>query len=137
VIPDAVKAMIELKGMALHLVGDTGGVLDPTPQLLVANGLEQDAEVKGRFGSPAFLYHLGDVIYCDGQAAEYYPQFYRPYEHYPNPILAIPGNHDGDRFDNGQLVNPEPSLATFVRNFCQPQSGIHSPDARAMRYALR
>jgi hypothetical protein len=137
VLPDAVKTMNELGGMIFHITGDTGGVLDPAPQLLVANGLQQDAEVKGTFGSPAFLYHMGDVIYFDGQAAEYYPQFYRPYEHYPNPILAIPGNHDGDRFDIGQLGNPEPSLATFVRNFCQSEPGIHSPDARdAVRTAM-
>jgi hypothetical protein len=135
VIPDSVKTMTD--GMILHMVGDTGGVLDPTPQLLVANGLEQDAAVKSKFGAPAFLYHLGDVIYLHGQATEYYPQFYRPYEHYPNPILAVPGNHDGDRFDNGQLINPEPSLATFVRNFCQPKPGFHSPDARdAVRTAM-
>ena len=68
----------------------------------------------GEFGTPAFLYHLGDVIYFDGLASEYYPQFYRPYEHYPNPILAIPGNHDGDRYDNGQLGQS----GTIARNFC-------------------
>ncbi len=49
--------------MTLHMVGDTGGVLDPTSQQLVASGLEQDASVTGEFGTPAFLYHLGDVSF--------------------------------------------------------------------------
>jgi acid phosphatase type 7 len=128
VVPDAVAAM--KTGMAFHMIGDTGGIQNPAPQQLVANGLEHDAAAAGPFGTPAFFYHLGDVVYFDGEAREYFPQFYQPYEHYPNPILAIPGNHDGDRYDNGKLVNPEPSLAAFVRNFCQARPGFHSPDAR-------
>ena len=46
IVPDAVRTMTN--GMTLHMVGDTGGVLDPTPQQLVASGLEQDASVDGR-----------------------------------------------------------------------------------------
>ncbi|WP_284947137.1 metallophosphoesterase family protein [Acidisoma cladoniae] len=137
IIPDAVKAMEKAGGMALHMVGDTGGVQNPTPQQLVANGLEQDAGVAGAFGVPGFFYHLGDVIYFDGQASEYFAQFYQPYEHYPNPILGIPGNHDGDIYDDGKLVNPEPSLAPFVRNFCAATPGVHTPEAReATRTAM-
>jgi hypothetical protein len=130
IIPDAVAAMKKAGGMALHMIGDTGGVKDPKPQELVANGLETDAGQAGPYGNPAFFYHLGDVIYFDGEASEYFPQFYQPYEHYPNPIIAIPGNHDGDRYDDGKLVNQEPSLAPFVRNFCAPKPGEHTPDAR-------
>jgi acid phosphatase type 7 len=137
VIPDAVAAMTKAGGMAMHMVGDTGGVQDPTPQQLVANGLEQDAGVAGSFGTPAFFYHLGDVIYFDGQADQYFPQFYQPYEHYPNPIIAIPGNHDGDVYDDGKRTNPEPSLASFVRNFCASEPGVHTPEAReATRTAM-
>ncbi len=137
IIPDAVKAMTKAGGMALHMVGDTGGVQDPTPQQLVANGLEQDAAVGGAYGPPGFFYHLGDVIYFDGEAKEYFPQFYQPYEHYPNPILAIPGNHDGDRYDRGKLVNDEPSLAPFVRNFCAASPGVRTAEAReATRTAM-
>ena len=105
---------------------------------LVAAALEQYAGRAGTLGKPAFFYHLGDVIYFDGQAADYYPQFYSPYEHYPNPIFAIPGNHDGDVFDDGKRVNPEPSLAPFMRNFCAthpvvtPEAakpGVHTSEA--------
>ncbi len=129
IIPDAVKAMEKAGGMALHMVGDTGGILDPDPQTLVAAGLEQDASVAGPFGTPAFFYHLGDVIYFDGQAAQYVPQFYDPYAHYPLPIMGIPGNHDGDVYDDGTRTNPLPSLATFVRNFCATAAGRKSPDS--------
>ncbi len=137
IVPDAVAAMTKAGGMALHMVGDTGGVQDPTPQQLVANGLEQDAGAAGDYGMPAFFYHLGDVIYFDGEASEYFPQFYQPYEHYPKPILAIPGNHDGDRYDRGKLVNAEPSLAPFVRNFCAATAGVRTDEAReATRTAM-
>ena len=129
VVPDAVAHMHKAGGMVLHMVGDTGGVRDPNPQTLVAAGLERDAARASPLGTPALFYNLGDVIYFDGEAAQYYPQFYEPYEHYPNPIMAIPGNHDGDVFDDGKRVNPEASLATFVRNFCAPRAGEHSPDA--------
>ena len=99
--------------------------------------MEQDAGIAGAYGAPAFFFHLGDVIYFDGEASEYFPQFYQPYEHYPNPILAIPGNHDGDRYDRGKLVNAEPSLAPFVRNFCAAKPGVHTEEAReATRTAM-
>ena len=137
IVPDAVAAARKAGGMALHMVGDSGGVKDPNPQLLVARGLEHDAGLAGAYGVPAFFYHLGDVIYFDGQAQEYVPQFYDPYAHYPHPILAIPGNHDGDVFDDGARTNPLPSLATFVRNFCAGKPGGHSPDAgEATRTAM-
>jgi acid phosphatase type 7 len=51
---------------------------------------------------PAFFYHLGDVVYYNGELGEYYEQFYEPYDHYAAPIFAIPGNHDGDPIDEEQ-----------------------------------
>jgi hypothetical protein len=44
---------------------------------------------------PAFLFHLGDVVYNFGEGQHYYDQFYEPYRRYDRPIFAIPGNHDG------------------------------------------
>ncbi|WP_428375550.1 metallophosphoesterase family protein [Lichenicoccus sp.] len=137
IVPKAVAAARKAGGMAFHVVGDTGGVLDPNPQTLVAAGMEHDAGVSGQYGVPAFFYHLGDVVYFDGQAEQYVPQFYDPYAHYPLPIIGIPGNHDGDVFDDGTRTNPLPSLATFVRNFCAATPGTHSPDAgEASRTAM-
>ena len=137
IAPDAVRAAEKAGGLTFHMVGDTGGVKDPNPQLLVAQGLERDAAASGPYGRPAFFLHLGDVIYFDGQAQEYVPQFYDPYAHYPLPILAIPGNHDGDVFDDGARTNPLPSLATFTRNFCAAAPGVRSVDAgEATRTAM-
>jgi 3',5'-cyclic AMP phosphodiesterase CpdA len=64
------------------------------------------------------------LVANNGQAADYYAQFYQPYEHYVAPIVAIPGNHDGWE------IAPETSLEAFKRNFCAPVSGWHSPDAQ-------
>lgn len=41
-----------------------------------------------------FMVVCSDVIYPAGDAEDYEGKFYRPYEHYPHPIYAVPGNHD-------------------------------------------
>ena len=66
--------------------------------------------------SPAFLYHLGDLVYNFGDAKYYYDQFYEPLRNYPRPIFAIPGNHDSFIVPGTDQSN-EP-LAVFSRNFC-------------------
>jgi hypothetical protein len=68
IIPDQVMAMQSAGGLCMHLIADTGGVLNPTPQELVAAGMITDAAIAGPYGKPAFAYHCGDVIYFDGQA---------------------------------------------------------------------
>jgi acid phosphatase type 7 len=112
-------------GLTTHIVGDTGGVSNPVPQQLVADALERDFDSTGA-DTPCFFYILGDVIYYYGEAANYYPQFYEPYSHYPAPIFTIPGNHDGD------LTTPPPqnvsSLEAFVNNFCSTTPHV-TPDA--------
>jgi hypothetical protein len=114
VLPPATIQAIQSSGrMVFHMVGDTGGVKSPQDQEIVATHMEQDLAVTDPTTRPAFFYILGDVVYYYGQASEYYPQFYEPYTHYDAPILAIPGNHDGDLI--GSSVS---SLAAFVENFC-------------------
>ncbi|MFI5783991.1 metallophosphoesterase family protein [Nocardia sp. NPDC051570] len=97
--------------LTFHCVGDTGGIKDPHPQLAVAAALTADLANGPR---PAFLYHLGDVVYFNGDESEYGPQFYEPYVSYNVPIFAIPGNHDGDNSDDPSIA----SLSAFVQNFC-------------------
>jgi hypothetical protein len=118
---NAVDLMLTTGRLVFHAVGDTGGIDNAYPQQIVAYWMEQDAVQQ----FPAFFYHLGDVVYYDGEHGSYYPQFYDPYLHYPGPIFAIPGNHD---FDVGLPPN-HVSLEPFMANFCDtaPQ---HSPDAR-------
>lgn len=55
----------------------------------------------------AFAVIASDVIYPAGAGNEYDDKFFRPYEKYPAPIYAVPGNHDW--YD---------SLHGFMRVFC-------------------
>jgi acid phosphatase type 7 len=97
----------------LHLTGDTGGVKDPNPQMHVADAMVADL---ANAPAPAYFFHLGDVVYFNGEEREYGPQFYEPYAHYNAPIFAIPGNHDGEP---PEAEEPNaPSLGAFVENFC-------------------
>jgi acid phosphatase type 7 len=95
----------------------------------VASYMELDFNDSDTAGAnPAFFYHLGDVVYYDGEIKNYYWEFYEPYLHYPGPIFAIPGNHDGDVDPNDEFHTPADSLKGFVRNFCS-QAAIHLPEA--------
>lgn len=118
----AVDAIQQAGQLVFHCAGDTGGVQQPQPQTIVAMTMEQDVR---NAPAPSFLYHLGDVVYYNGQKSVYYPQFYEPYANYPLPIMGIPGNHDGDPLD----PTTEPSLAGFVENFCAPRP-VLTPEAQ-------
>lgn len=96
-----------------HVIGDHGGISDPNPQAEVAKAMVADLAAQS---NPAeFCYSVGDVVYFNGAKIDYPPQFYEAYAHYNLPILAIPGNHDGDPEEDG-----ETSLQAFVRYFCDP-----------------
>lgn len=97
-------------GRVLHVIGDSGGIKDPAPQAAVAAALVADLKEH----DAGWMYHLGDVDYFNGELSEYVPQFFEAYAHYNRPVVAIPGNHDGDPAEGGS----EPSLASFVRYFC-------------------
>jgi hypothetical protein len=121
--PATIKSIENSGKLVFHSVGDTGGVNTPTYIEGVSRFMELDMAFSKRPDRPSFFYHLGDVVYYDGESANYWPEFYEPYLNYHAPIVAIPGNHDGD-------VNPvtgESSLQAFVRNFCA-QSATISPD---------
>src|SRR5437660_4739932 len=114
--------------LSFFVLGDVGGIKAPGPQNAVSVGMEQ------RQSEVAFALILGDVVYYHGQElgavddsqdigpvgpqTGYMDQFYEPYGKFVLPILAFPGNHDGD---------PQPgdtSLSGFMTNFCdsQPQN---------------
>jgi acid phosphatase type 7 len=69
---------------------------------------------------PAFVYSVGDIVYFNGDASEYLPQFYEAYGHLQLPIVGIPGNHDGDTTDDTSR-NP---LDTFMANFCAARPAL-------------
>jgi hypothetical protein len=110
--------------LSFFVVGDVGGVKAPGPQNAVSVAMEQ------RQGEVAFALIVGDVVYFNGQEAGevegrqtgYQDQFYEPYAKLARPILAFPGNHDGD---------PEPgdtSLSGFMANFCNSEPGTPPDD---------
>jgi hypothetical protein len=119
----AAKAIEDVGALVFHAVGDSGGVNSPQPQQIVANWMDNDLTTLKP--APSFFYHLGDVVYFDGERDQYYPQFYEPYSQYDAPILGIPGNHDGD------LAIPPggASLEGFMVNFCSAEAKV-TPDAK-------
>jgi hypothetical protein len=119
-----VQAIQQAGQIVFHSVGDTGSVVGPATQSLVADKMVTDFSEMNVADVPSFFFHLGDVVYYFGEATYYYDQFYEPYREYPAPILAIAGNHDGVIYSS----DPEPTLSAFLRNFCAP-SPVHSPDS--------
>lgn len=100
-----------------HMVGDTGGIRNPSFQKLVAG--EMAKQFLDKNAQPQFLYHLGDVVYHFGEAEQYERQFLEPYQRYPAPIFAIPGNHDSDINPNSK--KPYQSLDAFTAVFCDTE----------------
>jgi Icc-related predicted phosphoesterase len=130
VLGDAAVTAIKQSGqLTFQSVGDTGGINYPFAQQAVAQSLEGDMQLSP---APAFLYHLGDVVYFAGEKNHYYPQFYEPYAEYHAPIFAIPGNHDGDVAQGSS----DPSLAGFVENFCARQPHRTSESQEVPRDAM-
>jgi hypothetical protein len=102
-----------------HTTGDTGRGME-TPQGAVAAGMATDFNIAQPTSSPAFFFHLGDVIYGPNKDAEYKKEFYEPYVHYPGKIVAIAGNHDGEVLPTTDPV----SLRAFLANFCAAQQAV-------------
>jgi hypothetical protein len=118
--------------LVFHAVGDTGGVQDASRQTAVADAMIQDLSSPAG-GAPSFFYHLGDVVYFNGQITDYYAQFYEPYAQYTAPIISIPGNHDGDPINSSQK-----SLDGWVAYFMQgtPHVDPNSHDAPRVTMSL-
>lgn len=101
---DDINRIQESGAISFHIVGDTGGTKKPEHQKIVEFAMEADFKHKDKTKIPSFFYHLGDVVYKFGEASEYYSQFYEPYQYYPAPIFAIPGNKDGSVRKSGSNI---------------------------------
>ena len=89
--PSAVQEIQSAGKIVFHSAGDTGGIKEPSHQFAVADAMAADIGTeKYADGRPAFLYHLGDVIYYFGQERYYYDQFYDPYRDYAGPSSRYP-----------------------------------------------
>jgi Icc-related predicted phosphoesterase len=121
--------------MVLHILGDSGGVQDGEFQNNVAEQMVAQLTSSG-FSAPQFCYHIGDVVYFTGMHDDYYAQFYEPYSHYNVPILAIPGNHDGEVDDPtaqtsldgwvGYFMQPDPDVDPISKD--SPRVGLNLPN---------
>ncbi len=131
-LPGITAAATTRGKIVFHAVGDTGGIKNPNHQLAVAAALVADL-AKPVDEAPSFFYHIGDVVYFNGQTTEYYSQFYEPYSRYTAPIIAIPGNHDGDPINKSQT-----SLDGWVAYFMQgtPHIDPNSHDAPRVTMSL-
>ena len=128
IVPEAAAAAQQAGKLVFHVIGDSGGIHGDDVQVAVAEAMEGQIKSAHAPDKPAFLYHVGDVVYFNGQSELYGSQFYEPYQYYPAPIFAIPGNHDGDtRVRAGDTPDNEPSLFGFTENFCAPQPHQISP----------
>ena len=115
---DDVKQIAASGTLVFHTVGDTGDYRGQE-QDFVATMMIQDAQSLPANNKPAFLYHLGDVVYFAGDIIKYPDNFYATYKNYPMFIVAIPGNHDcqpDDPSDGAGDPNKTP-LDGWVQNF--------------------
>ncbi|MEA2977146.1 MAG: hypothetical protein QOF19_2666 [Alphaproteobacteria bacterium] len=126
-----VKKITQAGKIIFHALGDSGAsnVRKYSKELRVTDQVTMDAAQSNDANRPAFLFHLGDVIYNFGEARYYYDQFYEPFRNYPAPIFAIPGNHDSFVLP-GTPPAKEP-LKTFLRNFCAAAPTI-TPEAGSL-----
>jgi len=111
--PDAAAAIEKSGALRFHSTGDTGRSAD-SPQGQVAAAMTADYDIQHPAQSPAFFFHLGDVIYGHSKDQLYRREFYEPYMHYPGKIIGIPGNHDGEVFPQSDPT----TLRAFEANFC-------------------
>ena len=121
VIGAAGAAAINATGkIRFHAMGDTGRQGGTPQEEAVAAQMGADYVAGQSATNPAFLFHMGDVIYNANKDAAYRDAFYRPFMDYPGKIIAIPGNHDGETFPKTDPV----SLEAFQANFCLPTAQV-------------
>ena len=125
-----VAEIAQLGAIRFHALGDSGsGNAEPAED--VAKDMAADFAAGAGALNPAFLLHLGDVMYNPNKEAHYLDRFYRPYRKYLGKILAIAGNHDGET-----TTSPadSPSLQAFKANFCADVAAVPKPAADAGIY---
>ncbi|HYW85797.1 MAG TPA: metallophosphoesterase, partial [Spirochaetia bacterium] len=116
---EAVISGIKKAGqITFQAIGDSGAASARTfpSEIRVADEITRELHTAADPDRPAFLYHLGDLVYNFGESAYYYDQFYEAFRDFPAPILAIPGNHDSFVLPN--TPQGQTPLDVFMRNFC-------------------
>jgi Calcineurin-like phosphoesterase len=129
--PLVVEKIRDAGKIIFHALGDSGAsnVRKYANELRVSDQVTMDCATANDDNRPAFLFHLGDVVYNFGESQYYYDQFYDAFRNYPAPIFAIPGNHDSFVVP-GTAEGAEP-LTIFQRNFCSEEPVI-TPEAGSL-----
>ncbi|WP_326671857.1 metallophosphoesterase family protein [Streptomyces canus] len=126
------------------VIGDTGEGDDP--QYAVVPGFLKISQ------NTRFAVVASDVIYPVGSGDDYGTKFFRPYQDYPAPIYAIPGNHDWYEdlgafmrvfCDDAPPLDPEPAprpltrawLRSLLWHRSRAEDGQHLDEARRLRAA--
>jgi Calcineurin-like phosphoesterase len=134
--PGDVKSIQAAGQIVFHVAGDTGAsnVNKFSNEISVADHLTNDFHTSAVVNRPAFLFHLGDVVYDFGESPYYYDQFYEPFRNYPAPIVAVPGNHDS--FIVPKTAPADTPLTIFTRNFCETNPVITQEAGSLHRTAM-
>ena len=104
--------------VSFFVFGDHGGVKAPAPQNAVSYAMQR------RQKEVSFGLSVGDVVYFNADQPEYGPQFFEPYAKLLLPLVAFPGNHDGDVTDQ---PGRQP-LDTFMAYWCSSAPAIPDVD---------
>ena len=135
--PEVVAKIKAAQRIVFHAIGDSGATTEGKQygyELSVSDQLTMDCNITEVANRPAFLLHLGDVVYDFGESQYYYDQFYAPFRDYPAPIFAIPGNHDSFVLPN--TPEGETPLDVFTRNFCAEKTVVTREAASLHRTAM-
>lgn len=116
---EGTKEIEQTGELRFHALADSG-VGQAQEAEAISDEMATDYDPSAGGLNPAFLFHLGDVIYGPDKGAHYVDRFYRPYRHYPGKIIAMPGNHDGEE----KSAADSPSLKDFIANFCAPTAVV-------------
>ncbi len=129
--PLVIEKIKKAKKIIFHSCGDSGASEQRKyrNELKVSDQVTLDSAQSDEANRPAFLFHLGDVVYNFGESQYYYDQFYDAFRNYPAPIFAIPGNHNS--FVVPGTSDDETPLAIFQRNFCAKEPVI-TVEARSL-----
>src|SRR5208282_814119 len=134
--PEIIQSINAAKAITFHMIGDSGASAAKTfPAMIkVSDAVTNDFHTSTAANRPAFLFHLGDIVYNFGESLYYYDQFYEPFRDYPAPIFAIPGNHDSFIVP-GTPAGSEP-LTIFTRNFCAASTVVTQEAGSLHRTAM-
>jgi hypothetical protein len=121
-----VQAIQQAGQIVFHSVGDTGSVVGPATQSLVADKMVTDFNEANAADVPSFFLHMGDIVYYFGEATYYYDQFFESYRVYPAPILAIAAITTASCIPRISYRRSMPFCATSAR---QPRRNLPTPAA--------